>query len=319
MKRFSTLALVAVLAIANLVAQTSDIIVFSDAGEKFTLLVDGSVQNAQPAARVEARNIKNATPLLVVNFADAAIPQLKQNGWMEPGQEYTLRITTNKKGQRVLRMQGQTALGSAPADQQKPSPDNFTEDGSTTTGSSTTQTTGVPGSVNTTTTVTTTDGTVGQNVNMNIGVNGVGVTMTVNDGMGGTTTTTTTTTTTSSSSNVSSTQVQEQDAPVVTSSTGSGCAQPMSTADFNEAVASINDKGFEETKLTLAKQIGGSNCFSSAQVKTIMGLFGYEDSKLDFAKFAYDHVSDRNNYFKVNDAFGFSSSVDELNKYIQSR
>ena len=69
----------------------------------------------------------------------------------------------------------------------------------------------------------------------------------------------------------------------------------------------------------MAKQITGNNCLSTDQVKSVMELFGFEASKLEFAKFAYDHVSDRKNYFKVNDAFGFSSSVDELDEYIQGR
>ncbi len=325
MKHFSALALATLLNIPGLLAQTSDIIVFSDAGETFTLLVDGVTRNAQPAARVEARGIKNATPLLVVNFSDPAIPALKQNGWMEPGLEYTLRITTNKKGQRVLRMQGQAPLGTSPSSaSDRPVPTNFKDDAPA--NAEVIGTDPVTGrSVQQTTSVTTTSGTPGGNVNVNMDVNGTGVSLAVNDGMGGTATstmtTTTTTTTTSSSSSFNSVQEQVAPGPVVVDAPpfGSGCTQPMTAAEFNEAVASISDKGFEDTKLTLAKQVGGSNCFSSAQVKAIMGLFGYEDSKLDFAKFAYDHVSDRNNYYKVNDAFGFSSSVDELNKYIQSR
>ena len=34
------------------------------------------------------------------------------------------------------------------------------------------------------------------------------------------------------------------------------------------------------------------------------------------AKYAFDHCYDRRNYFKVNDVFTFTSSVNELNRYI---
>lgn len=319
MIRISTFALASFTCLAGLFAQTSDIVVFSDAGEKFTLVIDGDVKNDVPATRVVATGIRNETPMLAVNFEDKAIPALKQNGWMEPGTEYTLRITTNKKGQRVLRMQGQAPLGSAASNSAgKPVPTEFVEDVEAPV--RTTQTIVADAPVGTQTTTTVTEGTTGENVNMNVGVNGMGMNVGVNvtDGTGGTMTTTTTTTTTYSQSG---TLINEdptlpiEEEPITTT----GCMRAMSPADFQDAKTSIASKGFEETKLTLAKQIGGSNCFTSAQVKDIMELFGFEDSKLDFAKFAYDHVIDVNNYYKVNDAFGFSSSVDELDKYIQGR
>jgi hypothetical protein len=324
MRSFSATVITVALSCSGLYAQTSDIVVFSDGGEKFTLAIDGEVKNDAPATRVVATGIKNATPMLMVNFADATIPPIKQNGWMEPGQEYTLRITTNKKGAHVMRLQGQAPLGTAaaaPAD--KPSPANFTDDAPAATSSQTT-TFGTDAQVaaelpmQTSTTVTTTDGTTGQNMNVNMGVNGMNVTMSVNDGLGGTTTTTTTTTTTGYVQNAATMDESPATPPVeVAPASGSGCASSMSATDFEDARKSIASKGFEETKLTLAKQVGGSNCFTTDQVKVIMGLFGFEASKLDFAKFAYAHTVDTNNYYKVNDVFGFSSSVDELNTYIQ--
>ena len=312
--------------ISGLRAQTSDVVVFSDEGDKFTLVIDGDVKNEAPAARVVAKGIKNETPLLVVNFENKQIPMLKQNSWMEPGQEYTLRITTNKKGVKVLRMQGQAPLGTASAEPvSKPKPSEFAED---TTAPEITQeviATDYP-VTKSTTTITTTEGDPDGNVNMSINVNGVGLNMAVTEGAGGTSTTTTTTTVTHSSP---TTTVRATPAPTPTPTVkapveevvvvASGCGQAMSTADFEDAKKSIDSKGFDDTKLTLAKQIANSNCLSTSQVKSVMELFGFEDSKLDFAKFAYDHVTDMNNYYKVNDAFGFSSSVDELNSYIQTR
>lgn len=326
MARLYTFLLAGIGLFGTIQAQTSDIVVFSDEGDKFTLLVDGEVKNDIPAARVVARDIKNATPLVVINFADKQIPSIKQNGWMEPGLEYTLRITTNKKGAKVLRMQGQAPLGTtADVPAEKPAPTDFKEDAAATTATQEVIATDAPGGVRSTTTTTVTEGTGTGGVNMSVGVTGLGVNVTVNDGTGGTVThTTTTTTTTTTTGNPDgatweqNTTYQEQ-APVEPVAVKEGCTLPMSGSDFAAAKASIDNQGFDETKLKLAKQIAGSNCLSTDQVKTVMGLFGFEDSKLDFAKFAYDHVTDRNNYFKVNDAFGFSSSVDALNDYIQSR
>jgi hypothetical protein len=318
MERHYAFVFAAFALVSGLRAQTSDIVVFSDEGDKFTLVIDGDVKNEVPATRVVAKGIKNETPLLIVNFEDKQIPTLKQNGWMEPGQEYTLRITTNKKGAKVLRMQGQAPLGTASAEPaSKPAPGQFTEDAAAPASTREVIATDGP-TTKSTTTITTTEGVPDGNVKMSVGVNGTGLNVAVNDGMGGTSTTTTTTTTytsTTTTGTAAPAPAPVEEDPAV----AGGCRQAMSAIDFEDAKESVESKGFDETKLTTAKQIAGSNCLSTSQVKSIMGLFGFEDSKLDFAKFAYDHVMDRNNYYKVNDAFGFSSSVDELNSYIQSR
>ena len=47
-----------------------------------------------------------------------------------------------------------------------------------------------------------------------------------------------------------------------------------------------------------------------------MRLFNFEASKLDFAKFAYKYTYDQKNYYKVNDAFEFESSISELTTFI---
>ncbi len=98
-----------------------------------------------------------------------------------------------------------------------------------------------------------------------------------------------------------------------------GCAWPMNGSEFADAKKSIEDKSFEETKATMAKQIGRDRCFTVDQVKSVMNVFSFEDTKLDFAKYAYDRTYDISNYYKVNDVFTFDSSIDELNKYVGSR
>lgn len=97
-----------------------------------------------------------------------------------------------------------------------------------------------------------------------------------------------------------------------------GCPAPMNATAFEQARQSLKSKPFEDNKLQIAKQILNSNCLSCMQVKEIVMLFNFEDSRLDFAKFAYGRTWDYGNYFTVNDAFKFSTSIDELNGYIQS-
>ena len=47
-----------------------------------------------------------------------------------------------------------------------------------------------------------------------------------------------------------------------------------------------------------------------------MMAFDFEDTKLQFAKYAYGHTYDINNFYMVNDAFEFESSIEELNRAI---
>jgi hypothetical protein len=95
-----------------------------------------------------------------------------------------------------------------------------------------------------------------------------------------------------------------------------GCPWPMDQAAFSNAQRTIAAQSFEENRLQVAKQVFSTNCLTSAQVAQIMETFTFEDSRLDFAKFAYGYTFDLGNYFVVNNAFTFSSSIDELNAHI---
>lgn len=310
-------------------AQTADLVFFTDDGARFTLLVDGDVKNAEPASRVVATGIRTETPVVIVRFEDAAIPQLRKPGYFPLGKEYTVMITTNKKGDRVLRPTGEADLGTAAkATPPPPTPDHFVE----VEGEPADHTTQIiaPGVVQQTTVTTTTqEGGMGENVSIGVGVNGVGLNMSVGvtDGTGKSTTTvtqtTTTTTTTSSTHTVPEHRARPAKAPEVYSMPGYtgpvGCGWPMNTTEYADAKQSIASKSFEADKLTTAKQVGRDRCFTVEQVKGIVGLFTFEGTKLDFAKYAYEHTFDIGNYYKLNDAFTFSSSIDELNSHIQAR
>lgn len=93
---------------------------------------------------------------------------------------------------------------------------------------------------------------------------------------------------------------------------------PMSSADFAGAKNAIDESSFDETKLSTAKSIVSSNCLSTDQVIQICNMFSFEDNKLEFAKFAYPYTTDPRNYFKVGTVLTYSTSKEELNRFIQS-
>jgi hypothetical protein len=91
-------------------------------------------------------------------------------------------------------------------------------------------------------------------------------------------------------------------------------------ADLADMIASIKNQSFNNTQLTLAKQIVKSKqCFTTLQIKQIIDIFSYEDSKLEMAQYCYDYCIDRDNYYKINDSFSYSSSVTKLVEFISSR
>jgi hypothetical protein len=165
------------------------------------------------------------------------------------------------------------------------------------------------------------DPSLGVNINLNMNGNGMG-----NNSQSSTYSTTTTTTTTSGAPAQSYPPAHQEPAspphqaysmPGYNGPTG--CEYPMSPQDFSSAKATISGKSFEDSKLTIAKQIINTNCLLSAQVKEIMLLFSFEDTRLELAKYAYGYTWDTGNYYKLNDAFTFESSIDELNAFINGK
>lgn len=90
----------------------------------------------------------------------------------------------------------------------------------------------------------------------------------------------------------------------------------MDQRDFDAAKNTIRNTPFDDSKFKTAKGIASSNFLTSDQVLAVCKLFSFEQTKLEFAKFAYSRTTDRGNYFLVNSAFSFSSTTDELNKFL---
>jgi hypothetical protein len=392
-----TLFAISILVFSSAFAQMNAVI-YSEAGEKFTLYLNGEAMNSAPQANVKLQGLTSEFYQARLDFQDATLADFSNNNFaLHPGMEVTYQVKKNKKGEYVLRYYTENPISSG-ATTNNPSNDNakdfaVADDAP----ASTTQTQNNTGSVNsgntsttTTTTVTgtnnkpTTGGNVGLNINvdgvnmgmnvnvsetpnangesvgMNVNADGVNFGMNVNvnetnsttiggnvgvninvDGMNmginmnvpnmdvqtsGTKTTTTRTTTSSSSSNSTvpahTTRPSEPSPTQPSNATISGngnCTRSMDAASFDKAKQSIESKGFDDTKLSTAKQVAKANCLTTDQILVIMKFFGFEDSRLEFAKYAYDYCFDQNNYYTVSEGFTFDSSTEELNEYIETK
>jgi len=294
----------------NVISQENNAIFFSQNGEQFFVIVNGVKQNEVPAANVKVTGLNAPNYKVKIIFSNGLHEINKNIYFNEMGSEITYLIKQDKKGTYKLRFFSQVPLAQAAP----PSPEQSVI---------VYHVNPLPPS-NTTVIQTTTTSEVqpsqSASVGVNIGGTGINMNVSIHDGSVIETTsssvTTTTTTTTDFSHSLQSDPVMVE---YVHGYHGKiGCPVPMLPQDFQSAKQTIASKSFEDSKLAIAKQIVNSNCLTSEQVRDLLRLFDFEDTKLQFAKYCYGYTYDLGNYYKVNDAFEFESSIDELNKYIES-
>lgn len=314
MKRISTVILVSIILIKGLVAQNNNLVIYSQEGLKFTIILNGIRQNPQPETNVKVTGLNAPNYQTKIIFANN-MADINQNVYLTNGAETTTNTEftysiVNVKGKYKLRFKS-TAPVSSVVENSSPQQ---------------TLVVYTPVAISTTTTTTTLNsGTNTSNDNVGINMNGAGINININSSAPSNTnpssttsysTSTTTTTTGNGSSNNNT--FTNTDYVMPGYSGVYGCRHPMSPADFESAKQSIKSKGFDESRLILAKQIIGSNCLLCSQIKELMGLMSFEETKLELAKFSWHHNLDKGNYYKLNDAFSFESSIEELNNYTQS-
>ena len=94
-------------------------------------------------------------------------------------------------------------------------------------------------------------------------------------------------------------------------------SQAMSPTSFEQLKQIVSNERYENTRLTIAKQAISVNMFSAQQAKELISVFTYENNKLDIAKTMYPRTIDKNNYVIVYDVFSYSSSKEDLARFIQ--
>lgn len=109
--------------------------------------------------------------------------------------------------------------------------------------------------------------------------------------------------------------------------------QPVQPIVSPIPVCEVTAQQFSMIRNTLAAQTSSSSkvsitkaqlptfkCYTSSQLKEIVSLFPSSSDKLDIAKFGYDYVSDKSNYFfAVSSLLPSSSDREELSTYIAAK
>lgn len=290
----------------NCFSQGSIVTVFSEKGDKFWLILNGQKINQSPETRVTAEKLAEVSYRVKIIFENPKISDIESTIYTKDADGNFSKATyaiKEKKGKYKLSLVSYEPISAVQnitpqVNQPVTQPQQVNQQQI--------QQTNISGIPQTNVTITETQEGINFNIQtpgLNIQTHGVNV-----QHQTGTNTSTLPPTPTG--------QVVMQ--PIQAQSTSIKCKSPMPDSDFQEALKSISSKSFEDSKLTLAKQITSSNCLKCAQIKSIMKLFSFESSRLEYAKFAYKYAFDKSNYFMLNDVFQFESSIEELNEYINS-
>lgn len=94
---------------------------------------------------------------------------------------------------------------------------------------------------------------------------------------------------------------------------------PSNSFNFRDFIYTLKNQRFESDRLSVARQALYSNYMDTYQIKEVLSIMEYEDSRLEFAKDAYQKCVDKQNYYRVNDMFQYSSSVHALEEFIFAR
>ena len=284
--------------------QFGHLTIFSEDGDRFTLVLNGEQINDTPQTNLRVEDLTQPYYNAKIIFEDATKQSISKNNLMIADadgvfMDVTYKIKRDRNNASKMKMNFFSMIDVDPGflppanvkvihyGQPAPPPVAM-------------------GTVTQTTTTTTTGG-----VNAGVNVGGIGVNISIQDPDLQVTHTQTTTTTSS--------HQETHGGPSHGPNRGCRNQYAMSPGNFSSALATVRNQKFDDTRLKTAKQIVSSNCLNANQIAEICRVFAFEDSKLDFAKAAFTSCTEPNNYFKVNDVFEFSTSVDELTQWISSR
>ncbi len=93
----------------------------------------------------------------------------------------------------------------------------------------------------------------------------------------------------------------------------------MDNATFTTFLAKMKDKSVDNQKLDFAKSTMKNNWFNTDQVLQMLQTFSMENNKVELAKFIWHKTNDKGSFFKIYDAFTFSSSEKSVQEYVDAQ
>ncbi|MEN2992291.1 MAG: DUF4476 domain-containing protein [Bacteroidia bacterium] len=275
-----------------LAQSTGSLVVVSETGEPFRLLLNGEWVTEGPVTRAEAHNLPEGPQraTLYIHPNEGRIVQIKKTFYIEAGYTEYYAIT-KRRNKYVINLFNRTEEESLPAPTSSPIP------------SPPPSTSVPPASPPSSGSTATSNPTII-----------FSPTIQVQTGSG--------TQVNNPAPNPSSPTAPSAP-PAASAGTGyvgpCNCPVPTPSAEIQRLAATLQRESFENTRLEMAKAMISRNCLRAADVQMLVGLFTLENAKLELAKFAYDYTHDLSNYLIVGEALSLSLSRAELAQYVQSR
>ena len=89
--------------------------------------------------------------------------------------------------------------------------------------------------------------------------------------------------------------------------------------NFEDFIATLQATHTEARKLEMAKDYVGSTYLTADHVEIILKTFDFDSNRIQFAIFAYDRLTDPQNYFVWKEAFDFRNNYLKVEKAIKAK
>ncbi|WP_299818621.1 DUF4476 domain-containing protein [uncultured Pontibacter sp.] len=97
------------------------------------------------------------------------------------------------------------------------------------------------------------------------------------------------------------------------------CRNLMTGHEVDRLIQTMHSRDFESTKLSIARDAVRNGSILAEDLKRVLQQFDYESTRVEFAKYAYDYVCDKEHFYYIYDLFKFDSSVQELERHTGRR
>lgn len=93
------------------------------------------------------------------------------------------------------------------------------------------------------------------------------------------------------------------------------CKKAMADSVLEKKLQVLRDNHVEINRIKDGKWFISNNCINAAQLKKLMGVYNYRNSKVQIAEFAFDYIEDHRNFLVVVDAVEFDTEKEILKKF----
>ncbi|GEM_PF-2208798 len=337
-------------------SQYSLLTVFSDEGETFHLYVNGEMINSNPESHItNIMLINDFNRIKVIGISEKELHVKKQLEAKDMDGNYcrlTLCIKRNRSGKYKMKLTDFTPIPDIEFD--KPQPeivyvDRGTNNTNTTqskrivkTSTTTTGNTNVSFTVNANNKSKGEEESVSMSINVAEGNNSASVSFNVSasESSNGKTVITESSseeTITVNSGTTTSTQTTIEETTIISEETGDnsynktttieshpmpeyngtiGCRDVILDREMKQIKRAISAKNYDAARLLVAEDIVKKKCLQAKHVRDIIKMFDHDATRLDFAKMAYAHTYDQDNFYIVYNELDLDVNVDELKAFI---